>query len=90
MNKSELIEAIANSADLSKASAGRALEAALDTIRHALQQGDAVAISGFGNFYVEQRPERPGRNPMTGEAITIQAANLPKFRAGKGLRDALN
>ena len=90
MNKSELVEAIAKSADISKASAGRALDAALDAIKTALKNGDEVSLVGFGLFCVDERAARVGRNPSTGEAITIKAAKVPKFRAGKGLKDAVN
>ncbi len=90
MNKSELIEHIAQSADLSKASAGRALDAAIGAIEAALRNGQEVALVGFGSFYVGKRESRIGRNPRTGETIEIAAAKLPKFRAGKGLRDAIN
>lgn len=90
MNKSELIEAIAQSADISKASAGRALDAALDTIQAALAQGQEVSLVGFGAFYTSQREARSGRNPRTGEVIRIEAAKVPKFRPGKALKDAVN
>ncbi|SMB26748.1 HU, DNA-binding transcriptional regulator, beta subunit [Sterolibacterium denitrificans] len=90
MNKSELIEAIAQSADISKASAGRALDAALDTIQAALAQGREVSLVGFGAFYTTQREARSGRNPRTGEVIRIEAAKVPKFRPGKALKDAVN
>lgn len=90
MNKSELIDAIAAQADLSKADAGRALDATLQAITGALQEGDSVALVGFGTFSVKQRAEREGRNPKTGEAITIAAATVPGFKAGKALRDAVN
>ncbi len=90
MNKSELIDAIAAQADLSKADAGRALDATLKAITGALKEGDSVALVGFGTFSVKQRAEREGRNPKTGEAITIPAATVPGFKAGKALRDAVN
>lgn len=90
MNKSELIDAIAAQADLSKADAGRALDATIQAITGALQEGDSVALVGFGTFSVKQRAEREGRNPKTGEAITIPAATVPGFKAGKALRDAVN
>lgn len=90
MNKSELIDAIAAQADLSKADAGRALDATLQAITGALQEGDSVALVGFGTFSVKQRAEREGRNPKTGETITIAAATVPGFKAGKALRDAVN
>ncbi len=90
MNKSELIDAIAAEADLSKASAGRALDAALDAVTDALKQGDSVSLVGFGTFSVKHRAERTGRNPQTGKTIKIAAANVPGFKAGKGLKDAVN
>ena len=90
MNKSELIDAIAESADISKASAGRALDAAVDAVKKALKKGDMVTLVGFGTFYVGKRAARTGRNPRTGGAIKIKAAKVPKFRAGKGLKDAVN
>ncbi|MEM8498319.1 MAG: HU family DNA-binding protein [Pseudomonadota bacterium] len=90
MNKTELIDAIAESADLSKASAARTLEATLDAITGALQQGDSVALVGFGTFQAKDRAARTGRNPQTGEAMQIPAARVPSFKAGKALKDALN
>ncbi len=90
MNKSELIEAIAESADLTKADAGRALDAVIDAITEALKKGDTVSLVGFGSFAVKERAERQGRNPQTGEVITIQAAKIPSFRPGKALKDAVN
>ena len=90
MNKSELIDAIAASADLSKASAGRALDAALDAITGALKDDDSVALVGFGTFSVKARAARTGRNPQTGETIQIAAAKVPAFKAGKALKDAVN
>lgn len=90
MNKSELIEAIAKSADISKAAAGRALDAAVTSIRTTLKKGGTVTLVGFGTFYVNKRAPRSGRNPRTGAAIKIKSAKIPKFRAGKALKDALN
>ena len=90
MNKSELIDAIAASADLSKASAGRALDAALDAVTGALKDGDSVALVGFGTFSVKERAARTGRNPQTGNPIEIAAATVPAFKAGKALKDAVN
>ncbi|MDA8128509.1 MAG: HU family DNA-binding protein [Betaproteobacteria bacterium] len=90
MNKSELIEAIAASADISKAAAGRALDATVDAVKKALKKGDDVTLVGFGSFYVGKRAARTGRNPRTGASIKIKAAKVPKFRAGKGLKDAIN
>ena len=90
MNKAELIEAVAESADLSKASAARALDAMLENITGALKEGDAVSLVGFGTFAVKARPERTGRNPQTGAPLTIAAANVPGFKPGKALKDAVN
>ena len=89
-NKSDLIEAIAKSADISKAAAGRALDATVETIKKSLKKGEDVSLVGFGTFYVGKRAARTGRNPRTGDAIKIKAAKVPKFRAGKGLKDAVN
>ncbi len=90
MNKSELIDAIAKSADISKAAATRALDATVDSIKKSLKKGDLVTLVGFGTFYVGTRAARTGRNPRTGATIKIKAAKVPKFRAGKGLKDAVN
>ena len=90
MNKSELIDAIAKHADISKAAAGRALDATVNSIKSSLLKGDIVTLVGFGSFYVGKRTARAGRNPRTGAAIKIRAAKVPKFRAGKALKDALN
>ena len=90
MNKSELIDAIAKHADISKAAAGRALDATVDAIRGSLERGRMVTLVGFGSFYVGKRNARAGRNPRTNEPIKIDAAKVPKFRAGKALKDALN
>ena len=89
MNKSELIDAIAQSADISKAAAGKALDGMVAAVTEALKSGDTVTLVGFGTFYVGERAERKGRNPKTGEEITIAAAKSAKFRAGKALKDAL-
>ena len=89
MNKSELIEAIAKEADISKAAAGKALDGMINAVTKALKDGDTVTLVGFGTFYVGERVERQGRNPKTGEPLTIAAAKTPKFRAGKALKDAL-
>ena len=89
MNKSELIDAIAQSADISKAAAGKALDGMVAAVTEALKSGDTVTLVGFGTFSVGGRAERKGRNPKTGEEITIAAAKSPKFRAGKALKDAL-
>ncbi|MBK13924.1 MAG: DNA-binding protein HU [Porticoccaceae bacterium] len=90
MNKSELVEAIADGADISKASAGRALDSALDAITTALQNGEQVSLIGFGTYSVKHRAARTGRNPQTGAEIEISAANVPSFKAGKALKDAVN
>ena len=90
MNKLEMIEHIAVSADISKAAAERALDAAIDGITKSLGKGDMVTLVGFGTFYVGDRAARSGRNPRTGGEIKIAAAKVPKFRAGKALKDALN
>ena len=90
MNKSELIDAIATDADLSKASAGRALDAALEAITKTLKKGGQVSLVGFGTFSVKKRAARTGRNPQTGAEIQIKAAKVPGFKAGKALKDAVN
>ena len=90
MNKSELIDAIAKSADISKAAAGRALDGAMGAVKTALKKGDMVTLVGFGTFYVGKRAARNGRNPRTGATIKIKAAKVPKFRAGKALKDGVN
>ncbi|WP_087111305.1 HU family DNA-binding protein [Parendozoicomonas haliclonae] len=90
MNKSELIDAIANSAEIPKASAGRALDAVIDSITGALTGGEPVALVGFGTFDVKDRAARTGRNPQTGQPIEIAASKVPSFKAGKALKDAVN
>jgi DNA-binding protein HU-beta len=90
VNKTELIEAIAASADLPKAAAGRALDAMVDAITGALQKNEQVVLVGFGTFVVKERAARTGRNPQTGNPIEISAAKIPSFRAGKALKDAVN
>ncbi len=90
MNKSELIDQIATSAEISKAAAARALDATVDAVKAALKAGDSVSLIGFGTFYVGERAARTGRNPRTGKTLEIKAAKSPKFRAGKGLKDAIN
>ena len=90
MNKSELIDHIAQQADISKAAASRALEAAIDAITDTLKKGDSVSLVGFGTFVATEREARTGRNPRTGVAIKIAEAKVPKFRPGKALKDALN
>lgn len=90
VNKTQLIEKIADSADLSKASAGRALDAVVESISETLQQGDQVALVGFGTFSVRTRAARTGRNPKTGEEIQIAEAKVPSFKPGKALKDSVN
>jgi len=89
MNKAELIEAIAEAADLTKVEAARALDGLVDAITDALKKGDTVSLVGFGSFLVKERAERQGRNPQSGESITIAAAKIPSFKAGKALKDAV-
>ena len=90
MNKTELIDEIAKAADISKASASRALEAVIDSITATLKANDSVTLAGFGTFAVTARAERIGRNPRTREEIKIPASKVPKFKPGKALKDALN
>ena len=89
VNKTELIEHIAKQADISKAAASRSLEALIGAVKTTLKKGNSVTITGFGTFTAPKRAARIGRNPRTGAAIKIKAAKVPKFRPGKGLRDAL-
>lgn len=90
MNKGELIEAVAGTADLSRAEATKAVDAVLDNITRTLQSGGTVSLVGFGTFTVKSRAARTGRNPRTGEAIQIAASKVPGFKAGKALKDAVN
>lgn len=90
MNKAELIDAVASSADLPKASAAKAVDAFLDTVADTLKKGEQVTLVGFGTFEVRARAARTGRNPQTGETINIKASNAPAFKAGKALKDAVN
>ncbi|MUK64783.1 HU family DNA-binding protein [Aliivibrio fischeri] len=90
VNKSQLVDQIAESADISKAAAGRALDALVETVTETLKNGDQVTLVGFGSFVVRERAARTGRNPKTGEAIEISAAKVPAFKAGKALKDACN
>lgn len=90
VNKSELIDAIAAGADISKAAAGRALDSMIDSVSDALKNGDTVNLIGFGTFMVRERAARTGRNPRTGETINIAASKNPSFKAGKALKDAVN
>ena len=89
MNKAELVDAISDSAGLSKADAGKALDSALNAITSSLSGGNAVSLVGFGNFSVSRRNARTGRNPQTGAVIQIPARNAVKFSAGKALKDAV-
>src|SRR6266568_7384393 len=90
MNKLEIIDHISKSADISKAAAGRSLDAAVSAIKTAMKKGSMVTLVGFGTFYVGKRAARTGRKPRTGVEIEIKAARVPKFRAGKALKDAVN
>jgi len=90
VNKAELVDAIADSADLSKAAASRALDAVINSVTDALKDGDQVSLVGFGTFTVKDRAARTGRNPQTGQPIEIAAAKVPGFKAGKALKDAVN
>ncbi len=90
MNKTEMIEHIATQADISKAAAGRALEALIGGVKSTLKKNGSVSIVGFGTFAVSKRASRTGRNPRTGAALKIKAAKVPKFRPGKALKDHLN
>ena len=90
MNKSDLTEAVAASANLNKSSAGKAVEAVFEAIEGAMSRGDSVSLIGFGTFSVSDRAARTGRNPRTGETIQIAASRVAKFKAGKGLKEALN
>jgi DNA-binding protein HU-beta len=90
MNKTELVEHIAQLADLSKADAARAVDAVIETVTQALKKGDTISLVGFGTFTVRARAAREGRNPQTGETIKIKASKNPTFKAGKALKDAVN
>jgi DNA-binding protein HU-beta len=90
MNKQDLISAVAETSGLSKTDAGKAVESVFDSITGALKKGDEVRLVGFGTFSVSNRKASTGRNPRTGEAMTIKASSQPKFKAGKGLKDAVN
>ena len=89
MTKSELIDAVADEAGLTKADAGRAIDAAIGAVKKALKKNQKVTLVGFGTFSVSKRKARKGRNPQTGETIKIPAAKVPKFTAGKGFKDAI-
>ena len=90
MNKSELIDSIAKSADISKAAAGRALDGAIAAVKTSLKKGGMVTLVGFGTCYVGKRAARNGRNPRTGATIKIKASKNPAFKAGKAFKDAVN
>ena len=90
MNKAQLIDVIADGTGLSKAVAEKTLDVTIETITRTLKEGDSVTIVGFGTFKVSERAARSGRNPRTGETIDIKAAKVPKFSAGKALKDAIN
>lgn len=90
MNKAEFVEAVAETAELSKADAGRAIDAMIASITKALKKGDSVTLVGFGTFDVRKRGARTGRNPRTGEEIKIKASMNPAFKPGKALKDAVN
>ena len=90
MNKAELIDAVADAADISKAAAARSVDTVLDVITQSLKSGNPVTLVGFGTFNIRRREARTGRNPRTGEPIQIGASNLAVFKAGKALKDALN
>jgi DNA-binding protein HU-beta len=90
VNKTELIEHIAAKSDISKAAATRALASIIEAVKRTLKKGDTVTLVGFGTFSVSKRAARVGRNPRTGAALKIKAAKVPRFKPGKGLKDALN
>ena len=90
MNKAELVDAVAAAANLSKADAGRAVDAVVNSITAALKKGQQVSVVGFGTFGVKHRAARSGRNPRMGETIQIAASNVPGFKAGKALKDSVN
>jgi DNA-binding protein HU-beta len=89
MNKSDLIEAMADAADISKSAAGRALDGLTDAVAVALKREESVSVIGFGTFSIKKREARDGRNPQTGETIRIGASKTPSFKAGKALKDAV-
>ena len=90
MNKAEFVSAVADDAELSKADAGRAVDAMIGVISKALKKGDTITLVGFGTFSVRKRAARQGRNPQTGAPVKIPARKALKFSAGKGLKDAVN
>ncbi|MBN8832576.1 MAG: HU family DNA-binding protein [Sphingomonadales bacterium] len=90
MNKQDLIGSVADQSGLTKADAGKAVEAVFEAITEALKKGDEVRLVGFGTFSVSKRKASTGRNPRTGETMAIKASSQPKFKAGKGLKDSVN
>lgn len=90
MTKADLIEKVAKDADITKSAAGTAVDSVISTISKALSKGDQVTLVGFGTFAVSKRKARKGRNPQTGATINIPAMKVPRFKAGKGLKDAVN
>ncbi len=90
MNKTDFVNAVADQAELTKADAGRAIDAMVEVIKKALKKGDAVSLVGFGTYTVRKRAARTGRNPRTGQTIKIKASKAPAFKAGKALKDAIN
>lgn len=90
MNKAELVAAVAEKAELSKKDSEKALKAFVDVVTEELVKGEKIQLVGFGTFEVSERPAREGRNPQTGEKMTIEASKAPKFKAGKALKDAIN
>jgi len=90
MNKAEFVGAIAESAEMTKADAERAVEALFNVVKKALKAGDSISLVGFGTFSVRERAARTGRNPRTGDEIKIKASKVPAFKAGKALKDAIN
>lgn len=89
MNKTELVDAVAQATDLSKVAAGKAVDAVLATVSKSLRSGETVVLTGFGTFSVRERPARTGHNPKTGQAMEIKASKTPVFKAGKTLRDGI-
>ena len=90
MNKADFVGAVSELADLSKADAGRAVDAVIEVVKKALKKGDTVSLVGFGTFVVRKRAARTGRNPQTGDTIKIKASKNPAFKAGKALKDSVN
>ncbi|MGV6859459.1 MAG: HU family DNA-binding protein [bacterium] len=90
MNKSEFVEKVAEATGFTKADAAKAVDAVVESVTDALKEGESISLVGFGTFAVKRREARTGRNPRTGEAIQIAASNIPSFKAGKSLKDAVN